>query len=180
MDFAGPPNDPPTRLDGVLAEIKRMFERVSLRQEDFASRLHKVEIDKSDMEALRRLQDELRQYVETQNDKQTKAVMQLVEAKIGAIRSGIMTDTEKLLREHLDSWMETKMKPVVGELIKAQDERAKAERTAALRQWRERAALATAIIVLIWAIFDPFKNADDAGDTSRTRSAIESLNDITQ
>ena len=55
---------------------------------------------------------------------------------------------------------------------------AKAERSALLRMWRERAALATAVVVLVWAIFNPFNNADNPRETSRIGAAIGTLDDI--
>ena len=60
-------------------------------------------------------------------------MMDNVDARLGSIRQGIMTDTERLLRDHLNEWMEAKLKPMVNELIEAQEAKAKAERSALLR-----------------------------------------------
>lgn len=144
-------------------------------------RLTKLEYDLRDTptaESLRAVQDQMRVYVDTESNKQTDHVMGLVDARLGNIRQGIMTDTERLLRDHLNEWMEDKLKPMVKELIDAQEARAKAERSAMLRMWRERAALATAIVVLLWAIFNPFSNANNARDTSRIGTAIDTLDSI--
>lgn len=144
-------------------------------------RLTKLEYDfrhTPTSETLRTVQDQMRTYVESENKKQSDNVMRLVDARLGSIRQGIMTDTERLLRDHLNEWMEDKLKPMVKELIDAQEAKAKAERSALLRMWRERAALATAVVVLLWAIFNPFSNANSARDASRIGTAIDTLDEI--
>ncbi|MEO0449109.1 MAG: hypothetical protein AAFZ74_02180 [Pseudomonadota bacterium] len=146
-------------------------------------RLTKLEYTISHMpttETMRAVQDQMRAYVDVENKKQTDNVMDIVDARLGSIRQGIMTDTERLLRDHLNEWMEAKLKPMVNELIEAQEAKAKAERSALLRMWRERAALATAVVVLLWAIFNPFGGANNARETSRIGTAIESVNGLTQ
>lgn len=144
-------------------------------------RLTKLEYDLRDTptaDTLRAVQDQMRSYVEAEGSKQTDHVMGLVDARLGSIRQGIMTDTERLLRDHLNDWMEDKLKPMVKDLIDAQEARAKAERSAMLRMWRERAALATAVVVLLWAVFNPFSSANNARDTSRIGTAIDTLDGI--
>jgi hypothetical protein len=144
-------------------------------------RLTKLEYTISHMpttDTMRAVQDQMRAYVDVENKKQTDNVMDIVDARLGSIRQGIMTDTERLLRDHLNEWMEAKLKPMVNELIEAQEAKAKAERSALLRMWRERAALATAVVVLLWAIFNPFNSADNPRETSRIGSAIGTLDDI--
>ena len=145
-------------------------------------RLTKLEYTLSHMpttETMRAIQDQIRSYVDVENKKQTDNVMNIVDARLGSIRQGIMTDTERLLRDHLNEWMEAKLKPMVNDLIEAQEAKAKAERSALLRMWRERAALATAVVVLLWAIFNPFNSSNNARETSRIGAAIESVNDLT-
>lgn len=166
------------KLDKIFDKIEHMFEQVSERQDAQRDRIKDVEATTATTEALRRVQDEMRNHAEEYGDRMSTETMKLVDARLGSIRSGIMTDTEKLLRDHLSEWMEAKLKPMVKELIEAQEARSKAERSAALRMWRERAALATAVVVLLWALFNPFSNAGDARETGRIGTAIEKLNDI--
>lgn len=173
----GGPDGP--NLEKILNKIDRMFEGVSTRQEEQRDRLKDLETSAATIEGLRAMQDQMRSYVDEQNTKQTGDVMDLVDAKLGSIRQGVMADTEQLLRTHLNAWMEEKLKPMVHELIEVQEEKAKAERSALLRMWRERAALATAVVVLLWAIFNPFSNASDARDASRIGTAIDTLDEIT-
>jgi len=166
------------KLDKIFEKIERMFEQVSERQDSQRDRIKDIEANNATMAALRKVQDEMRNHVEDHGRSASDDTMKLVDARLGSIRQGIMTDTEKLLRDHLSEWMEAKLKPMVKELIIAQEAKAKAERSAMLRMWRERAALATAVVVLLWALFNPFNQAQDARDTSRIGSAIESLNNI--
>jgi membrane protein involved in colicin uptake len=166
------------KLDKIFDKIEKMFEAVSERQDSQRDRIKDIEANNATIDSLRNVQDEMRTHVEEQCKKQSDQTMQLVDTKLGSIRQGIMTDTEKLLRDHLNEWMEAKLKPMVNELIEAQEAKAKAERSALLRMWRERAALATAVVVLLWAIFNPFNSADNPRETSRIGSAIGTLDDI--
>lgn len=174
------PADPPSRIDRHFDEMKAMFREVNAKFEVVKDEQTRLNSDAASKEMVREVQDAMRNHVEKRNKDQTAHVMDVVDARLGSIRQGIMTDTERLLRDHLNRWMEEKMKPMVKELIDAQEAKAKAERSATLRMWRERAALATAVIVLLWAIFNPFSNANDARESSRIGSAIESLSDIAQ
>ena len=151
-------------------EVSALRERVTRLEHEFR---HTPTAD-----TLRAVQDQMRTFVESESKKQTENVMGLVDARLGSIRQGVMTDTERLLRDHLNDWMEDKLKPMVKDLIDAQEAKAKAERSALLRMWRERAALATAVVVLLWAIFNPFSNANDARETSRIGTAIDTLDNI--
>lgn len=168
------------KLDKIFDKIESMFETVSERQDNQRDRLKELEAKSATLDVVRDVQDQMRSYVEAENKKQSSTVMELVDARLGSIRQGIMTDTEKLLRDHLSEWMEDKLKPMVSELITAREEKAKAERSALLRMWRERAAFATAVVVLLWAIFNPFNTAKSAQETSRIGTAIESLSDVAQ
>lgn len=169
-----------SKLDKIFDKVETMFENLSERQDTMRDRIKDIESNNATVDLVRKVQDQMREHVETQRKKGQDDTMELVDAKLGSIRQGILTDTEKLLRDHLDKWMEEKMKPMVKDLIEAQEAKAKAERSAALRMWRERAALATAVIVLLWAVFNPFSNANNAQESSRIGTAIESLSDIAQ
>jgi DNA-binding FrmR family transcriptional regulator len=169
-----------SKLDKIFDKIERMFEGVSTRQDDFRDQIKDIQASNATMSALRQVQDEMRTHVEQQDKRRSDETMILVDTKLGAIRQAIMSDTEKLLREHLTEWMEAQLKPMVTELIEAQEAARKAERKALLGMWRERVALATAVVVLLWAFFNPFSNASDARETSRIGTAIEKLDDIAQ
>lgn len=168
-----------SKIEKVFDKIEKMFEQLSERQDSQRDRIKDIEASNATMESLRKVQDEMRSHVDDSVKRGSKDTINLVDAKLGAIRQGIMTDTEKLLRDHLSEWMEAKLKPMVKELIDAQEAKAKAERSALLRMWRERAALATAVVVLLWAIFNPFSSASDARDASRIGTAIDTLDEIT-
>lgn len=168
------------KLDRIFDKVEQMFEDLSERQDAQRDRIKDIEASNATMDNLRKIQDEMRNHVDDQRKKGKAEIMDLVDARLGSIRQGILSDTEKLLRDHLDQWMEQKMTPMVKSLIEAQEAKARAERAAALRMWRERAAFATAVIVLLWAVFNPFSNSDNAQESSRIGSAIESLNDITK
>lgn len=129
------------------------------------------------MDALRATQDDLRGFVEAQNKEQTKRVMETVDARHGLLRSGVMADTEKLLREHLSEWMEEKLKPMVEALIEEREKRAKVERDMLVQRWKNRFALGTAALLFIVAMYQTIRpKPDNARDYTRP---IERLNDLT-
>lgn len=128
------------------------------------------------MDALRSTQDDMRRYVESQNKEQTKHVMETVDARLDLIRAGVMTDTEKLLREHLSEWMEDKLKPMVEALINEREQRAKIERDMLVQRWKNRFALGTAAILFMVAMYQTIRpKPDSARDYTRP---IERLSDV--
>lgn len=149
-------------VDDSLEKVDAMEKRVALT---------------ATMDALRTTQDEMRLFVEAQNREQTKNVMNTVDARLDLIRSGVMADTEKLLREHLSDWMEDKLKPMVEALIEEREKRAKVERDMLVQRWKNRFALGTAALLFIVAMYQTIRpKPDNARDYTRP---IERLNDLT-
>jgi hypothetical protein len=119
----------------------------------------------------------MRVYVDTKTESGIDRGVKALEDKVGLARSSILTETEKMIVTRLNDWADERLQPMLDEMLKAREDAERDRRRAALKQWRERLAFATTIVVLLWAIFNPFGNSDNARETSRIGSAIESLND---
>lgn len=170
------PNDGPTRIEKFLDEMKSLFRELALAQSKMKDDLVRIEAQNADQTALRAVQDEMRTYTDGSVKEGLARGESRLDDKMIHLRSAILSDVDERLKARLDEWTSDHIGPLFDQLLKDREERKEAERTAALKRWRERAAFATTIIVLLWAIFNPFGNSENAQETSRIGGAIESLN----
>lgn len=179
MDLTGPPSDPPTRLDSVLAQIRALFEKLSIRQEDFAMRLQKVESGKAELDALRKVQDEMRSYVDAANKTQSEGMEKIVNLHVAGTKSDIERRVADMLKAQLNEWISEKLQPLVSEIIeqreKLREEQAKARR----EKYRSWIILATSGILFLGTMAQLFFSKDQSNrDVNTFNRAIERMNDI--
>jgi len=171
------PSDGPSRIEKFLKEMKGLFRELATQQEALKSDMVKIKADNADQAALRKVQDEMRVYVDTKTEGGIERGIRALEDKVGLARSSILTETEKMIITRLNEWADERLQPMLDAILEAREAAARDRRSSAIKQWRERAAFATTIVVLLWAIFDPFGASDNARETGRIGGAIEMFND---
>ena len=173
--------DPPTRLDKALEEMKEMFRANNEKTDTLRSQFTSLKADAATIDSVRKVQDQMREFVEAQNAKQTSATMDTVEAKLGQIRQGIMSDTERLLNNMFEKWKvqeRERLTPIIDELMTAREEKAQLERDKMVQQWRNRVALGTAVLLFLVSIWQ-FARPADQNPRDYVRP-IERLDDVTR
>lgn len=156
-----------------LDEIADAFDEGMSRIDKIAKKVDSM----ASMEAVRAIQDEMRTFAEERDKEQSTAMSERMDLVTGNLRQGIMTDVGKLLQENLSDWVEKSLRPLVDEIIEEREKASKAERDLELQRWQKRIAVATAIVLLFWAIFQPL-GWFGIGQQSRIGTAIENVGSL--
>lgn len=150
-DFLGP-QDAPSRIERFLDEMKAIVREVVTEQSRLKDEMVRLKADNADHAALRRVQDEMRSYVDTKTEAGIDRGVRALEDKVGLARSAILSETEKMIVTRLNDWADERLQPMLDEILKEREQRAESEREMRLQRLKNRISMAGSIIVLLTAL----------------------------
>lgn len=127
------PTDPPTRLDKYFDEMKAMFREINAKCERLRDAVNDIERGKASIDTIRTIQDELREYIETRNQRQTTDLEKNVQNQIAAARSDAAREVATQMRDMLRMWEENSFKPLIEEALRKIEEKRAERRKAFVR-----------------------------------------------
>ncbi|MEM8615301.1 MAG: hypothetical protein AAGF20_00045 [Pseudomonadota bacterium] len=145
------PKDEITKVETALLRLTH----IEKLHEGLAKKVSHLEGDlktAATLEQAASIRDHVRDYADKKDQDQADATEKSINMKIGGLRAGIMSDTEKLMKENLREWI----KPLFEEFAAAREEARKVERDLEVQRWRNRGALAVTGAVLFIYIFQLF------------------------
>lgn len=163
----------PKRNKDPLDEIAAAFDEGMDRIDEVEKQVNQM----ASLATVREVQDQLRGYAEARDKEQSEALTERMDLINGNLRQQIMSDVSKLLQENLSKWVEGSLAPLVDEIITEREEAAEARRKVQLERWQKRLAVATAVVLLFWAIFQPL-GWFSVGEQSRIGASINTLEEI--
>jgi hypothetical protein len=133
--------------------------------------------DKASLATMKQVQHELREYIEAQDEKQSKYLHREFEVQTKALRDGVLSEVRTLLRDDLANWVETSLQPIVGQILDQHKKDVDAARQREMEKWKTRIAVATAAIVLLWSVVLPFLSITP-GEQARYSRAADTLHSL--
>ncbi len=172
------PGDGPSRIEKFLEEMKGLFREIATEQRRIKDEVTEIRARSADVEGLRRVQDEMRVYTKESVKEGLDRGESRLEDKLANMRSVILTEVDKTIKQTLDEWTQGHIEPLFEQLSNDREERQKRERDEAVQRWRNRITLGTAALLFVVSMYQTFRpKPDNARDYTRP---IERLSDIAQ
>lgn len=172
------PGDGPSRIEKFLNEMKALFREIAMEQSRLKEDMVEVKAKNADIDALRRVQDEMRAYTKESVSEGLERGESRLEDKMANMRAVILSEVDKTIKLTLDEWSKGHIEPLFQQLADDRDARLKRERDEMVQRWRNRIALGTAAILFVVSMYQTFRpKPDNARDYTRP---IERLSDLAE
>jgi hypothetical protein len=175
-DYLGP-QDAPSRIEKFLDEMKAIVREVLTEQTRLKDDMVRLKADNADHAALRRVQDEMRQYVDTKTEHGIDRGVKALEDKVGLARSSILTETEKMIVTRLNDWADERLQPMLDEILLNREKQAEKDREMRWQKVKNRITTITSVIALITAVVLFVMSLQNEGQPSDTKH-LDRLNSV--